>query len=293
MFELIEKKGLVNVVQTPKGITCQCPVCFSIGNDKTGNHLSILNDGRFNCIAGSGSDPLHNRLLYNLLYKGEDLELIFTPVEPKSHTVKVYDESMLSKLLPDYSYWLGRGISEKVLRELGGGVAPGGQKHKLSNRFCFPIRDVHGRLIGFSGRLIRDNEFAVKWKHIMPSSLALWPLPEARPHILATRKVVVLESIGDALALIQRGIKNVLVIFGVYMSSQMVSTLVSLNPERIIISTNNDSAGNRAGNKAALTIHRRLRSFFDEERLVIHLPDSKDWGVAKDEEFDKLKEIAT
>lgn len=290
MWDFIEQKGLVNVVNTPEGITCQCPICFGQGNDLTGrNHLSIRRDGVFNCLVGSKNDPNHNRSLYSLLYKGEDLQIIFTPQEPKAKIVKVYSEKLLDKLVPDYTYWNKRGISDATLRLLGGGLAPV-ERSKLSGRFVFPCRDSHGRLIGFSGRLVADNEFAPKWKHLVPSSLALWPLNLSQPFIAASKTVVILESIGDALTCWERGIKNTLVIFGLNISSKMIGTLIAMNLKHIIISTNNDIK-NQAGNNAALSIKAALASFYDESHLIIHLPESKDWGVAQDIEFEGLRMV--
>ena len=85
------------------------------------------------------------------------------------------------------------------------------------------------------------------------------------------------------LALWEAGIKNVIVIFGLNISTAVLNTLLRLDPNRVIISLNNDSE-NGAGNMAAHKIQRRLLSFFDSHQIKILLPSKNDFGeMSKDE----------
>ena len=54
------------------------------------------------------------------------------------------------------------------------------------------------------------------------------------------KEVILVESIGDALALYEQGIKNVLVMFGLSVNTNIINYLNSKRIDRIFISTNND-----------------------------------------------------
>jgi hypothetical protein len=72
----------------------------------------------------------------------------------------------------------------------------------------------------------------------------------------------------------------VLCLFGVNISSKVIAYLISLNPSRILISTNNElgSANGGIGNKKAIVLQKTLTNFFSEERVSVALPDVKDFG---------------
>ena len=57
--------------------------------------------------------------------------------------------------------------------------------------------------------------------------------------IYKNKEVILVESIGDSMALYENGYKNNLVTFGLDVSQKLMTTLITLNPEKIIISTNN------------------------------------------------------
>lgn len=42
-------------------IICRCPACFEEGHDKTGNHLSVLPNGRFACVQFPGNEGIEHR----------------------------------------------------------------------------------------------------------------------------------------------------------------------------------------------------------------------------------------
>ena len=59
-------------------------------------------------------------------------------------------------------------------------------------------------------------------------------------HIKESKKVFLVESIGDMLSLWEAGIKNTLVLFGLNVSSKIKQILIMLNLEKIYICLNND-----------------------------------------------------
>lgn len=270
-----------------RSITCRCPACAAEGGDKTGNHLRIWTTGAFHCI--QRSDKAHNGQIKAYLCNtapSDNPDIEYIDPEPTIKIDKVYPESSLSALIPDYTYWVNRGVSEEVCRKLEIGVAVKGEKSKLSGRSVLPIRGLDGRLTGFSGRLLEDNSFAPKYKHLFKSSLAVYPWHIAGPHIKSSRTVVLTEGASDLMVLMSNGIWNVLSLFGLNINGKMIATLVANNVERIVISLNRDEDPNK-GQRAAEKIANKLSAFFSDEAIVIRLPPEgvKDWGCAASDQI--------
>ncbi len=273
-----------------RGWQAACPVCRSEGGDSTRSHLRIYPHGAYVCAKHKG-DPAHNKAIYAFVYQGADASVLASmeadyidPEPTKLDADKVYPEEMLSRLVPDHRYWLGRGISEEVLRKLEGGLAPIDEKSKLSGRALFPIRDhVTGRIIGWTGRLVNDASFGPKHKHLVRVSRAVYPLWHNKEAILRARKVVLVEGQGDLLACMSVGIDYTLNLLGLHLNSRALGFLVSAGLNEVIISTNNDTLGKatskEAGNKAAETLRAKLIPYLGEHRVRIRLPTlTKDWN---------------
>ncbi len=277
----LDLSRLVNVKRQPDGsIQCQCPACAEEGHDTNGkNHLRVYRSGAYNCLL-HGADKIHNKQIKAYLRNtapDDNPEEEYIDPEPTIISDKVYPESVLSKLVPDYSYWVGRGVREDVLRRLECGMAPEDEKSKLSKRFIFPIRGLDGRISGFTARLVEENSFAPKWKHLMKSSRVCWPWHVSGAAIRATRTAVLVESVGDLLALMSHGLDNVICLFGLNLNGKVISTLVANDVQRVIISLNRDEDPTK-GQRAAERIADRLTVFFAPENLIIKLPPQKDWG---------------
>lgn len=292
-FDDIIRAHLENVRPTTDGWVAACPACRGQGGDKQGNHLRIWRGSHaFNCAKAGPEDREHNKLVRAVLYQDADpfalaaLDLQIVDPEPKLDVDKVYPEDMLARLVPDHRYWVGRGISEDVLRKLEGGLAPPDEKSKLSNRYIFPVRDDKGRITGFTGRLVSEASFGPTHKHLVRASRAVYPIHVAGEHIRRTRKVAFTEGIGDGLTWASHGMWNWLLLFGLNLNARILGFLVSVNPTHIVISTNNDAVGDKGhsvGNETAEKLRRKLVPFFGEERVLIHLPPRKDWNQCQQE----------
>ena len=260
-------------------ISAACPVCRAQGSDKTGNHLKIFKNGAFNCIVGSDGDPQHNRLIRQYL-KGDGDDIVFIDPEPKLTVEKIYPEDTLSRLVPDYSYWIGRGMRVDVLKRLENGIAPIGEKSKLSGRSLFPLRNMDGLIAGFSGRLVEENSFAPKWKHLAKISRLTYPWNVTGEAIRRRKVAVLTESIGDLLACLSHGIEPTLCIFGLNLNGLIISNMISANVKTVVVSLNRDEDASK-GQAAAQRIREKLSNFWADENIVIRLPNGhKDWGKA-------------
>lgn len=197
--------------------------------------------------------------------------------------VKKFDKLIINKLIKNPSYWESRGISSFVLDKFNGGVAENG---RMKGRYVFPIFDEKGDIIGFTGRAINKNN--IKWKHLGNKSNWLFP-NIGHKDIQIKKSVILVESPGDALSLIEVGIKNVIVLFGVDISSKIVCFLLKNDLNNIKIILNNDYENNFVGNKAALDIKKELLSHFDESQVEIITPPENDLNdmLIKDREVFK------
>jgi DNA primase len=252
--------------------------------------LRIFKSGAFGCAVDQSA--AHYRIIYQLLKDPNAQVIEYIDPEPRLNVERIYPEDTLAKLIPDYTYWVGRKIKEDVLRKLECGLASKEEKGKLSGRTVFPIRNLDGLIMGFTGRLVEDNSFAAKWKHLVRSSKTVYPWNVNGEAIRKSHTVVLVESVGDLLALMSHGIDNVICIFGLNLNSLIVSTLIGHDVKRVIISLNRDEDP-RKGQAAARKIEGRLENFFTDIRVVFPPEPFKDWGDAakKDDDaaFDVLR----
>jgi hypothetical protein len=138
-----------------------------------------------------------------------------------------------------------------------------------------------------------------KWKHLGRKKNWIYPLyvdPRCKEQIENKNSVIIVESIGDMLALRERGHFNVLPCFGLSISNKLTCAMVQLNPKHIFISLNNDknSTENR-GEDASFKNYLSLLGFFDKDKIKICLPNQTDFGEMSDDDFrsweDKYKKI--
>lgn len=209
------------------------------------------------------------------------IDTSFKEEETAKPTVKqtsTFDKSLLIKLSRDTSYWNNRGISDSTLEPFMGGVATGG---KMFNRYVFPIFNNKDDIIGFAGRDISKValENRPKWKLLGDKKEWVFPAKVNLKELQKANEIIIVESIGDMLALRENGIKNCIVSFGLNISAAMICFLISLNPKKLIIAFNNDGLFTGAGNKAAETAKKTLTNYFDLPQIKICLPSgAKDFG---------------
>lgn len=225
------------------------------------------------------------------LLKNKDTSSLLcrNPSSQKLNMETLYSEDSLKKLLPHYRFYNDKGIQDKILKDLKGGLATQGQ---LYQRFVFPIYNKLGQIHGFSGRDMLNKDSRPKWKHI--GRKTSWVYPAYIPHqknlflseIEKSKSIILVESIGDLLSLHSHGHYNVLVTFGLDISPSLITFLVGTDLDHIIISFNNDlhSSENR-GLDASLKGYLKLCSYFDYEKLRICLPVVNDFGDMEESHF--------
>jgi hypothetical protein len=209
---------------------------------------------------------------------------------------EIYASSLLDNLFPHYKFYNNRGISDDTLQLLKGGLATKGQMYQ---RFVFPIYNEYKQIHGFSGRDMSSNSNRPKWKHMGKKKSWVYPayVPTSSGILfdeVDKDYVLLVESIGDALSCIEHGITNVLVSFGLDLSSKLICSLMKFNFKKVILSFNNDNnKEDNRGMNACVKNYLKLLSYYDSSSIKICLPVKNDFGDMSQEDFDKWKEKLT
>lgn len=268
MAQILDLDKIEGLRRNGKDFIGRCPICALENRDRSKNHLSILSSGVYNCIA----DKEHNKGIYQLIGINSDGIIQDRPIEqPKIECNKTWPIELLDKLIPEYSYFEGRGISADTQRKFRMGVATTGQ---MAQRCVIPIISEDKRqVIGFTGRtLIKDAK--PKWRHL--GSKTNWILCGNEKTIL-NNTILITEGPADILALYEAGIQNTLCLFGTTISSKQLGFLIKNNPKKIVIGLNNEES--KIGNEAATKLQKVLMSYFNQEKIVIGLPEgAKDFN---------------
>jgi hypothetical protein len=197
--------------------------------------------------------------------------------EPKEklEMEKIYPEECLKKLFPNYAFYEKRGISQSVQLMYRCGLASAGRMYR---RIVFPIYNFDKQICGFSGRKVDEDKDVPKWKHI--GSKNNWVYPACIPDFPEINdEVILVESIGDSMALSQNGYHNNLVMFGLDCSNALINFLISKNLKCIYISNNNDSSSEKnRGLISSIKAFIKLSSYFDLHILKIKPPLLNDFG---------------
>lgn len=216
--------------------------------------------------------------------------------ENKMPVDQFFDHEEVKTLLPHYSFYNKKGISDSTLKRYKAGFS---MSRKMNGRFVFPIFDRNGKVVGVTGRHLlwkSDSPFP-KWKHlgrkanwIYPSFLQVNGVFKFQESIEKEKQIILIEGIGDSLALTEQGVLNHMVLFGLDISPKQIAHLSSLSLDKIIIATNNDKDKEQnRGFDAAVKIFLKLIQVFDVSKVEIKLPFRKDFGEML-ENGDNLKD---
>ncbi len=169
-----------------------------------------------------------------------------------------------------------------------------GYYDRFRERIMFPIMDVDGRVIGFGGRALTQEEpkyINSPESEIYHKRSTLYGLDRAKDSIRKSGQVIMVEGYMDLLSLYSAGIKNVVATLGTSITRNQV-VLLRRYTDRITVVLD----GDRAGEKASL---RGLLEVFLEEGLLplmVLLPDGDDpdsfISKGRTEEFLRLIEGA-
>jgi DNA primase len=177
-------------------------------------------------------------------------------------------------------YLAGRGLSEAAMRDFGVGFAPsawdkilvagqragftvpemrdvglvqrsqkGGEYDRFRSRIMFPIRDARGRVLGFGGRAMRDDQGAkyvnTAETDFFHKSQILYGLDRARAAMARANRAVVVEGYTDVIALHQAGVEGAVAVMGTAITPDQVAALSGIVSE-VVLALDADAAGQAA-----------------------------------------------
>lgn len=178
----------------------------------------------------------------------------------------------LTKLLANKKYEL------KTLNSIGLSVD---DRDIYIDRIMFPLYDVNGRVVGFSGRIYKDNSknkyLNTKETSIFKKGQLLYHYHIAKEECRTKKSVIIMEGFMDIIRASSIGVKNTIALMGTAMTHEQVNLIKRLS-KNVILCLDGDSAGV----KATLSIGETLQnSGFSVKVLSLPDPDDPDTFILK------------
>jgi DNA primase len=154
-----------------------------------------------------------------------------------------------------------------------------GYYDRFRARLIIPIHDLQGRVVGFAGRTLTDEQ--PKYLNspetlLFDKGKLLFALDKARAAIAKQDQAVVVEGYFDVIALHAAGITNVVASMGTALSLAQVRQLLRYSEsKRIVLNFDADAAGTQAATRAIGEIEE-LAYRGDVQLRVLNIPDGKD-----------------
>ncbi len=153
----------------------------------------------------------------------------------------------------------------------------GGYYDRFRGRLMFPIKNVHGDVVGFGGRVLRADDQGAKYLNtpeteIYHKSWILYGLSAARSAIRTAQQAIIVEGYTDVLASHQSGVQNVVASSGTALTEGHLD-LLKRYTKNIALAFDMDLAGDMATRRG---IDLALQRGFNV--TVVKLPAEKDPG---------------
>ena len=144
-----------------------------------------------------------------------------------------------------------KGVTDDEL--LKAGLAQKGDRgiyDRFRGRIMFPIWDVHGRVVGFTGRILSDDKKEAKYVNtpetfVYKKSSILYGLDKARGEIKRQDLAVLVEGNMDVISSHQFGVSNVVASSGTALTLDQLN-LIKRFTQKIAIAFDADNAGKSA-----------------------------------------------
>lgn len=124
---------------------------------------------------------------------------------------------------------------------------------RFRDRVMFPINDLHGNPIGFTGRTLKEDEKGGKYVNtpstlLYNKSLAIFNLDKAKQEIKRLNFAIIVEGQMDVISSWQAGTKNVVASSGTAMTLDQI-TILKRYTNNLAIAFDADAAGQAAAKK--------------------------------------------
>lgn len=142
-----------------------------------------------------------------------------------------------------------KGYDIKTLNDIG---LASNEHDTYINRIMFPLMDITGKVVGFSGR-IYDNSNLNKYLNtketpIFKKGLMLYNYHNAKEEVRLKKSVIIMEGFMDVIRAFTIDVKNVVALMGTALTNEQASLIKRLSNDVILCFD-----GDEAGKKATLT----------------------------------------
>ena len=125
-------------------------------------------------------------------------------------------------------------------------------------RIMFPIRNISGTIVGWTGRVLPEYDDGKQGKYvnspetkIFKKSQLLFNYDKAKKYISETREVIIAEGQMDVIMSYQAGVRNIIAVSGTAFTDDHIKMIGRL-ADRVVLCFDNDTAGISARNRTAL-----------------------------------------
>lgn len=148
---------------------------------------------------------------------------------------------------------------------------------RFRGRIMFPLYNVFGKAVGFSGRILPRLDTGTTGKYIntpetilFNKSKILYGFHKTKAGIRETGEAMLVEGQMDLLMLYQDGVRNAVAVSGTALTGQHLDVIKKM-AHRLVVAFDADQAGQAAAERAIDMAHR-----LDFEVSVFTVPDGKD-----------------
>ncbi|MDD8048735.1 MAG: DNA primase [Thomasclavelia sp.] len=162
---------------------------------------------------------------------------------------------------------------------------------RFSDRIMFPLHDVDGKVVGFSGRIYKQSQTDSKYMNSPESQIFikgenLYNYYRAKKEVRTEGKIIICEGFMDVIALYKAGFKNVVAIMGTALTKEHIKLIKRVTKE-VVMCLDGDNPGQVATIKCLKLLEENGIKCY-----VAKLPEGKDPDeVINDQGINELKEI--
>ncbi len=129
---------------------------------------------------------------------------------------------------------------------------------RFRNRLMFPIWDIQGRVVGFSGRVVSKDDKSAKYLNtsgtwLFNKSRLLYPFPIAKESIRDQKRAILCEGQMDAIAFHMAGVKNAVAPLGTAFTDEQ-ATILKHHTNEVVVAFDSDTAGLNAALRTGETL---------------------------------------
>ncbi len=195
-----------------------------------------------------------------------------------------------------YEHLLKMGFSRKEIQMAGMAVQKELSNDRMYDRFrnrlMFPIHDIQGRIIGFGGRAMGNDDAKYLNSAETPlyrKSQVLFGIHQAREAIREKKRVVIVEGYFDVLACHRAGIKETVASCGTALTEDHVR-LLKRYADSVVLCMDQDNAGKQAMERAFMLCSKGELQVMS---VVLREKDPADVAVQDIRELTYMLENAT